>query len=79
MSADNGYILRNTPEGKWVLQHYFASVGYPAISEASPDMKFDSLADAYAKYDELELDDGWGAYYGLNIHFTPYPRQPTKS
>lgn len=51
MSADNGYILRATEDGKYVLSYFQGDMEY-----ANNLIKFDTLEDAVREYNRL---DGW--------------------
>lgn len=69
MSQDDGYILRENSDGKYVLQHYFASVEYPPI-DSETALRFDNMEDAVRKYHELE-DTAYPSEYGLTVQVNP--------
>jgi hypothetical protein len=68
MSADNGYIIRKTKDGKYALQMYFASAdSYPPVEDARPEEIFDSVEAAVAAYDKMEDEHGFVSEYGLSF------------
>jgi len=68
MSADNGYIIRQNKDGKFVLQMYFMSDDeYPPIENAHPSRVFDLLEEAEDEYDRMEDEVGYLCEYGLTI------------
>ena len=71
MSADNGYILRNNRAGKYVLQHYFVSSGYPDLENAHERDIFQTLDEALAEYQERDSDSLYRSEYGLSVHLDP--------
>lgn len=69
MSADNGYVIRQDDNGKYVLQMYFASADkYPNPNNARPHERFDTLEQAVLAYQEIESGDMYASEYGLSIN-----------
>lgn len=77
MSADNGFIIRNNKEGKFVLQHYFASDDtYPDV-EKEAGFKFNTLEEAIVYYQELDSGE-YSTEYGLTVSINnPKDREST--
>ena len=65
MSADDGFILRQDEQGKYVLQHYFASAGYPPIEDPITE-RFDTIEEALLKYQMQDPTE-----YGLTVDINP--------
>lgn len=70
MSADNGYVIRINEEGKYVLQMYFMSAGYPPVDDSN-GRAFDTLDAAVEEYERLDTEAFEYGYalteYGLDI------------
>lgn len=64
MSSDDGYILRDTAEGKFILQWYQGDEP-PPVENARRDQKFDSLEEALRKYDSVLDRTEYGLYVNL--------------
>lgn len=77
MSADNGFIIRETDDGKYALQAYFASADtLPEIEKATEI--FDTLeeaARAYAKIEDTMNEFGGYIEYGLSIRLKKRPAE----
>lgn len=71
MSSDDGYLLRQNKEGKYVLQHYFMSADeYPPIEGAQASQIYDTLEDAVYNYQKQDSDD-FRSEYGLTVNVWP--------
>ena len=72
MSSDDGWIIQNDLQGKYVLLHYFASADeLPNPNLNVPDdLKFDTLEEAVLKYDELESESMFPCEYGLTLRLS---------
>lgn len=66
MSADNGMVIRNHPNGGYALVHYYMSSDtYP---EASPTAtQYASIEEAENAYDHMVLHEDLITEYGLSI------------
>lgn len=74
MSADNGYILRKSEGGEFVLQMYFESADeYPDI--ATGTMRYNTLDEAIEAYEDMAKDPYWICEYGLDVRI----EKPTAS
>lgn len=70
MSADNGFIIRKSSDGKFALQEYCASADeYPDVDGAA--WVFDRLEDAIIYYEELEETSIFPSEYGLTVRIKP--------
>lgn len=67
MSMDNGFVIRKSPEGEYVLQEYSASAEeFPPIEKGR--MRFSTLDEAIKKYMRLEAESSYGlCEYGLSF------------
>ena len=74
MSSDDGWVLRVNAKGRFVLQHYFASGGYPNVDDPEA-LQFVTLEEAIAKYQQIEDPDFAPSEYGLRVDLT----QPKKA
>jgi hypothetical protein len=85
MSSDNGYVLRQDSQGKYVLQMYYASAdSFPEVN-GNRAMRFDTLEEAIFRYQELEQNSDYPSEYGLSVQLkrekpmietTKYARKP---
>jgi hypothetical protein len=73
MSADNGYLVRQRPNGKWVAQHYFLSAEYPdimAVSEQDAHSSFERIIQLYSDAAN-ETEYGFKIIYSEDIEKDP--------
>lgn len=79
MSADNGYVIQQTAEGKYTLQSFFgSSEEYPSPEECPSRFQFDTLEEATEAYRKEEGHDGFWSEYGLRFNLLrTVTREPT--
>lgn len=65
MSVDDGWILRQRDDEKYVLQHYIASADeYPDINSTS-SLLFDTVEEAVRTFAEMDIE--YPSEYGLSV------------
>lgn len=69
MSADNGYVIQKTADGKYTLQTFFgSSETFPSADDCPEWQLFDTLPEAVAEYRKVDGADGYWSEYGLRFN-----------